>query len=112
MPAVLIYRKHTQRVEEVLLPGMPLGSVTSYPYKQVETVVATGDVVVALSDGFPERFNPLGDILGFERAAKLLFEIADGSATEIVARYVAGGDECACGRVQDDDVTFVVLKVK
>jgi serine phosphatase RsbU (regulator of sigma subunit) len=112
MPAVLIYRKQAQRVEEVSLPGMPLGSVTSYPYKQVETMVATGDVVVALSDGFPERFNTRGEILGFERAANVLLEIAAGSASEIVARYVADGEEWASGHVQDDDVTFVVLKVK
>lgn len=112
MPAVLIYRKQRHHVEEIFLPGMPLGSVASYPYKQVEVAVDVGDVIVALSDGFPERFNPRGEILGFERAAEILREIADGSAHEIVARYVEIGDEWSNGQAQDDDVTFVVMKVK
>lgn len=112
MPAVLIYRKQHQLVEEVFLPGMPLGSVASYPYKQVEVTVDVGDVIVALSDGFPERFNSQGEILGFERAAETLREIADGSAQEIAARYVEIGDEWSNGHAQDDDVTFVVMKVK
>jgi serine phosphatase RsbU (regulator of sigma subunit) len=68
--------------------------------------------VVVLSDGFPERFNAAGEILGYARAAAVLREIADCSAKEIIARYVAVGDEWANGRAQDDDVTFVVLKIK
>lgn len=112
MPSVLIYRKHTKHVEEVSLPGMPLGSVANYPYKQIEVALTPGDVVVALSDGFPERFNTAGEILGFARAANVLLEIADGSASEIVARYVTDGDTWANGLAQNDDVTFVVLKVK
>lgn len=112
MPAMLIYRRDSHCVEEVFLPAMPLGSLSSYPYRQVELEVATGDVVVILSDGFPERFNMAGEILGYARAAAVLREIADYSAKEIIARYVAVGDEWANGRAQDDDVTFVVLKIK
>jgi serine phosphatase RsbU (regulator of sigma subunit) len=112
MPAMLLYRGHSSQVEEISLPAMPLGSVSSYPYRQVELEISSGDVVVVLSDGFPERFNPQGDILGYERAVEVLRVCANSSASEIVARYVAVGDEWANGRAQDDDVTFVVVKVK
>ena len=68
MPAALLYRAAEGRVEELLFKSMPLGSITNYVYKQQETTIAAGDVLVLLSDGLPERLNPQGEMLGDEAA--------------------------------------------
>jgi hypothetical protein len=57
MPPLLIHRSATQKVEEIVIKGMPLGSVSAFPYQKQELILSPGDTVVLMSDGFPERFN-------------------------------------------------------
>jgi serine phosphatase RsbU (regulator of sigma subunit) len=112
MPPVLIYRAQRQEIEEVALRGMPWGSVTNYPYKQIELELAAGDVVLLMSDGFPELFNEQGEMLDYARARTALAEAASGAPHEIIQHLVKTSEAWAGNRPQDDDVTFVVLKVK
>ncbi|MCI0695784.1 SpoIIE family protein phosphatase [candidate division KSB1 bacterium] len=112
MPPVLIHRAATQQVEEIDLKGMPLGCVPEFPYEQQELEIAPGDVIILMSDGFAERFNFRGEILGYEQAKKVLAAAAPRSADEIIQRFVQAGEAWADGSLQNDDTTFVVVKVK
>ncbi len=112
MPPLLIYRRATRTVEEIAIRALPLGSISNLHYRTVELTVASGDLIVLMSDGFPEMFDSENQILGYERAAQILPEIADFSAQEIINNFVAAGEKWANGRPADDDVTFVVLKIK
>jgi serine phosphatase RsbU (regulator of sigma subunit) len=112
MPSVLIYRALSGEVEEVVMRALPLGGMTKYQYQQQELTLAVDDVVVLMSDGLPERFNPRDEMLDYERIFKALPAIAQQSAEEVIARLTALGDEWSEDRPQDDDVTFVVVKVK
>jgi serine phosphatase RsbU (regulator of sigma subunit) len=110
MPPLLIYRAASGAVEEVLIKGMPLGSVASYPYQQRELDLAEGDTVVLMSDGLPERFNERGEIFDYAQARRALEEVAQRSPQEIIDHFVRAGEAWAEGRPLDDDMTFVVLK--
>lgn len=110
MPSILIYRAANRSVEEIAIRGVPLGSIMNYPYRQEETTISPGDVVVLMSDGLPERFNEEGEILGYTRSGEILKEVAEQSPEEIIDHFVRAGETWADGRPQDDDVTFVVLK--
>lgn len=59
MPPILIYRNDTGAVEEMLLKGMPLGGPYAFDYPQSETVLHPGDVILFMSDGYPELFNEM-----------------------------------------------------
>ena len=111
MPSVLIYRAATKTVEEISLRAMPLGSITKTKYQEREIALASGDCVVLMSDGFPEMFNPSDEMLGFDKAAEVLPQIADFSSQEIINELVKVSENWANGRPADDDVTFVVLKI-
>jgi serine phosphatase RsbU (regulator of sigma subunit) len=111
MPPLLVYRALTGEVKEVALKAVPLGGITKFVYQQVEMKLMPGDCVVALSDGFPEMFNESGEIFGYDKAAAVLKGIAHATPQEIVNRFVETGEKWAGARAQDDDVTFVVLKV-
>ncbi len=65
-----------------------------------------------MSDGFPERFNVQKEELGEERAKTLFAEAAGGSPEQIIAHLQKEEKAWANGRLQDDDVTFVVMKMK
>jgi serine phosphatase RsbU (regulator of sigma subunit) len=112
MPSTLVYRAESKIVEELSIRAMPLGSVTKFPYQQQEISLSSGDCVVILSDGFPEMFNAENEMLGFAEAADVLPDIAANSSQEIISRFVKIGETWAGTRPQDDDVTFVVIKIK
>ena len=112
MPPVLIYRAARGEVEEIAIRAVPLGGVAGYPYRQQELPVAAGDIVVLMSDGLPERFNAENEMLDYAATKRALAEAADRSPQQIIEHFVRVGEAWANGRAQDDDMTFVVLKVK
>ena len=112
MPPALLYRRATNEVEEILMKTKPLGSMKNYPYREQSIVLQSGDVLMLMSDGFPERFNAASEILGFDKGAGILHSAHSLTATQIVAAFIQAEDQWAQGFAQNDDVTFVVLKVK
>src|SRR5215510_2065357 len=112
MPSALIYRAARRVVDEISLRGVPLGSLTTYSYRECSLSLAPGDVVVLMSDGYPERFNGKNEMLGYGSAKSVLLEIAILPPQEIIEVFVKIADKWADGRPQNDDMTFVVMKVK
>ncbi len=112
MPSALIYRHASQRVEEVSIRAMPLGSVSNFAYQQQEFALSTNDCVMVMSDGFPEMFNEAGKMQDFAQAKIELEKTAQNSPQEIIDHFVKTGEAWAGTRPPDDDVTFVVLKFK
>jgi len=112
MPPVLILRPGLRVVEEIDLKGMPLGSVPDFPYEQRHVELSPGDVMLLMSDGFTERFNAQGETLGYELAKKILLEVAQQTPQNILESFVQAGDDWAEGIPQNDDTTFVVVKMK
>ena len=112
IPPALLYRSASKEIVEIEIGGVPLGYSTSFQYEQREYDLNAGDTLVLMSDGLPERLNPDDEELGYPKTQELFAEVAEKSPDEICQHLARGGDEWARGRPQDDDVTFVVLKVK
>jgi len=111
MPFPLIYRSSTGRVEEVVLKGMPLGGFANFPYKDKKFHLSAGDTVLFMSDGFEDMLNPQDEMLGEEQVKMLFEETAANSPEEIIEHLKKAGEAWANGRDQEDDVTFVVIKI-
>ena len=112
IPPVLIYRSDCKKSEEILLRGMPLGAAKAFPYKLKEISLSPGDTLLLYSDGFPELFNSEKEMFGYERARATFEEIAPRSAEAIVEHLKNATSDWTGGEPPDDDVTFVVLKLK
>jgi phosphoserine phosphatase RsbU/P len=112
MPPILIYRAATQTVEELPLRGPPLGALSNYAYHQAEITLAPNDVVLLMSDGLPERFNPASELFEYERTKEELSAHACAAPRAIVDGLLRASDDWAKGRPLDDDLTLVVLKRK
>jgi serine phosphatase RsbU (regulator of sigma subunit)/tetratricopeptide (TPR) repeat protein len=112
MPPAYIYRAETKTVASVALKGLPLGSVSDYEYPKTSVKLNSGDVVTIVSDGFPELFNSKKESIGFDKIPGLLKVIGDKSPEEIIASFKNSAEEWLNGSRQDDDMTFVVFKVK
>lgn len=112
MPPLLIYRAAARSVEEITLKALPLGCVPELPAQKRITTLAPGDTVLMMSDGFPERFNEQGEIFDYQRAKEAFEKIGRLSPEKIIAALAQAGESWAGGQPQNDDETFVVLKVK
>lgn len=111
MPPVWV-RRAGGAVESLELPGSPLGSMARFPYRQVDVPLASGDLIVFMSDGLPELMSEAGEMVGYERLSALLRRSAAATAQELVAELAAFAAAWKGSRSQDDDMTFVVVRMK
>lgn len=112
VPPVYIYRHNNNEVEEIDNKGMPLGAMNNFPYKETKTELNSGDVIFLLSDGFPELKNRENEAFGYQRVIKTFKEIGEKSAEAMIEQLKNTVKEWSGENIPDDDVTFVVIKVK
>jgi serine phosphatase RsbU (regulator of sigma subunit)/ligand-binding sensor domain-containing protein len=112
MPPVFIYKQQSQSIEEHVMKGMPLGTFNNFPYSLIESELSVGDTILLMSDGFPELFNENKEMYGYKRARNYFEEIAGESPEEIISKLKNAGSDWVKDADPDDDVTFVVIKVK
>jgi len=112
MPPALIYRKKTKSVEEIFIKAMPLGTMSNFPYSVKETFLEKGDTVLLMSDGFPELQNSNSEMYGYDRGMEKFEEAAEATPEDIIYYLKNDAAKWAGDKDPDDDVTFVVIKLK
>lgn len=111
IPGLLIYHRADERIEEVEIPGMPLGYTTQFAYEEREVQLHSGDVVLLMSDGLIEQRNSDGEMLGFTRTREFFREVVDEPPAIICQHMAQRGARWAENRPQEDDITFVAFRV-
>ncbi|CAN5774458.1 hypothetical protein BH11PLA1_BH11PLA1_04960 [soil metagenome] len=101
----------TASIEEFGGDGLPLAIEVAEDYgPSRKLAMATGDLLVLLTDGITEWQNAAGEQFGTERLAKTIHAAAGQPAAEIIERLRQAVREHAAGTPQIDDVTVVVIK--
>jgi serine phosphatase RsbU (regulator of sigma subunit) len=111
MPPMMIYKKSQNRVDEHTLKGMPLGAFEGFEYSEMELELESGDVILLMSDGLIELFNEKMEMFGEKRIEELLKINHDKSSDEIVQIFYNEADKWSGDKPQDDDMTFIVIKI-
>ena len=112
MPPAFLFRSSNQKVEEILIEGLPLGISDRAQYRTEERRLHPGDTLLLMSDGLPERLNEDGDLFDYERLQKSFKSTVNKSPEEICSYLLNKGEEWAGESLQDDDITLVVIRVK
>ncbi|MBU2491577.1 MAG: SpoIIE family protein phosphatase [Bacteroidetes bacterium] len=112
MPPMFLFKRESRIVEEHLLKGMPLGTMNNFPYEIREMELAKGDTILLMSDGFPELTNEDNELYGYKRVRNKFEETADKEPEEIITCLKDEGSRWVKDNDPDDDVTFVVIKIK
>ena len=107
-----IYRNNSKVVEEINLEGMPLGAIKEFEYQLYETEVESGDCILLLSDGYPELSNDRNEQIGYSNVKTQFASVSNRSPEEIIDYFKDWGSAWVNGKDPDDDITFVVIKVK
>ncbi len=112
MPPIYYHNKETDRVEEIIIQGMPLGAMRNALYNIIEKEIKSGDTILLLTDGLPEQMNNKEELFDYSRVKGHFEKIVEDSPDTIIEKLVEAGDNWMNGRNQDDDITFVVIRVK
>ncbi|MEJ2289591.1 MAG: PP2C family protein-serine/threonine phosphatase, partial [Deinococcales bacterium] len=112
MPPVLVLHRSSRAVDEVLLPGVPLGTLPAATYQQRDVELENGDVVVVMTDGLVEALDGQGRMFGYERTAAELAKLAGRPAAEVVGAMLDAVNGHLGGATPPDDVTLVALVVR
>ncbi len=112
MPPLFIYRSNTQSIDEIAINNLPLGAMKGSNYDIKELKVDRGDTLLLMSDGFAELKNGYKEIYGYKRARNGFEESARKEPEEIISYLIEQGKNWTNNNEPEDDVTFVVIKVK
>ena len=112
MPPVYHYVAATNKVEEILIKGLPLGGLKEEHFDNITRSFNTGDIIIQLSDGLPEAPNLTGEMYDYERLRLLIESNGHKTAQGMIDALMASVDEWLQGQHNPDDITLVVIKKK
>jgi len=112
MPPVFLFSKKNKKVNEITEHGMPIGAMKLSSYNVTERTLEKGDVLLLLTDGMPELHNDKNEMYGYERIHTGFEKNAEKTPEEIVSYLKSEGAGWVNNSDPDDDVTFVVIKLK
>ena len=110
MPPVYHYHGDTGKLDEVLLKGLPLGSIKDETFSLEEFDFNQGDSLVFISDGLPEAANHTGEMLGYEAVYNCIKANGNQSAEEQKQSLLDLGSAWLGDLQNQDDITIVVVK--
>jgi sigma-B regulation protein RsbU (phosphoserine phosphatase) len=97
-------------VEEIDLPGWPLGQGPPRKYSDLRFEIPPGSSLVFCSDGLFEAADARENLYGYEHPRELLRAFGDRPATEILEALFTDWRRHLGGQEHQDDTTVVVVK--
>jgi phosphoserine phosphatase RsbU/P len=98
-------------VEQIVLPGVPLGSFSGSTYDELTFDLAVGDLFVFCTDGVFEANDALGREFGAERLLDVVRAHCQKPAREVVDAIFTAVQGFRGDTPPNDDMTAVALKV-
>ncbi len=111
MPSLYIYRRVTNKIQEVEIAAMPIGAMRGSEFREEEIEIESGDTILMLSDGLPELTNENNVMYGYERLKTQFNEVANKNSGEIISHFKTEIQNWINGKDPEDDITFVVIKI-
>jgi sigma-B regulation protein RsbU (phosphoserine phosphatase) len=103
-------RASGETVEEIDLPGFPLGSFPGVTYDEKTVPLERDDLYVFCSDGVNEAMNNRAEEFGTERLHDVIRRNRHLTPKAIVDAIVLSVNDHRAGTPPNDDTTVVVLK--
>jgi sigma-B regulation protein RsbU (phosphoserine phosphatase) len=107
-PVILASGKRPAYLLEADSP--PIGVLPVFEFENRQIPLASGDILLVATDGFPEAAAPNGELFGYERMLRLVDDMKEQSAEEIADALVSAVDSFADGTEQSDDQALVIVK--
>jgi serine phosphatase RsbU (regulator of sigma subunit) len=112
MPSLLYFRNKSKKAGEFVSNNLPLGGMKGIKYSLKEIKYEKGDTLLLMSDGLAELKNENDEQFGYTRVKVEFMSVAQKSPNEIVEHLKSSATQWIKGIEPEDDITFVVIKVK
>jgi hypothetical protein len=112
MPPVYHYHTETGDVDEILIVGLPLGSIKGETFSLVDFEFKQGDSLVFISDGLPEAANHTEHMLGYQAVQDCVKANGHQNANDQKQALLDLGSAWLGDLRNQDDITIVVVKKK
>ncbi|MHC4939304.1 MAG: SpoIIE family protein phosphatase [Planctomycetota bacterium] len=110
--APILYDPSTDKFPALGRGGLPLGLMAGVAYQErVVEKLKPGTILLPCTDGVWETRNENGEEWGLDRFHQLIRDSANESAAEISSRIRTAVEGWRGNSAQDDDITFVVVKL-
>ena len=110
MPPVYHYHGDSGGVDEILIEGLPLGSIMDETFTLKEFVFKKGDSLVFISDGLPEAYNNKNEMLGYKAVMECVKQNGKLSSAKQKQALLDLGASWLGELQNQDDITIVVVK--
>ncbi len=110
-PEPILYRTGRAEFLTSADPRLPLGQMSRVVYNHKDEQLMQGDVVIFVSDAFPESVNPNGEQYGYERMFEVMKHKSDWNAEELGNALLQNLKEFISTAPQYDDTTIVIFKL-
>jgi hypothetical protein len=112
MPSLIYFRNKSQKAGEFVSHNFPLGGMKGTIYSLKEIKYERGDTLLLMSDGFAELKNENNEQYGYPRIIEEFKSVVQKTSNEILEHLKNSAAEWAKGTDPDDDITFVVIKIR
>jgi sigma-B regulation protein RsbU (phosphoserine phosphatase) len=107
----ILYDPNTDKFEDLLGPGVPLGVDINWHYQQnLKTNLNAGQILLIGTDGIWEARNNKGDMFGKKSFCKVIQESSHLDAKGILNAVTTSLSDFQSEAKKEDDVTLVVVK--
>ena len=110
MPPIYHYHGETGEVDEILLGGLPLGSIKDENFGLLELPFNKGDSLIFISDGLPEATNKKNEMLGYDAVLNCVKTNGKKDAESQKKALLNLGTSWLGELRNQDDITIVVVK--
>ncbi len=108
----LVYDPETDSFDNLSGGGsLPLGIIEEAGYTQKKRDIASGQIIILLTDGIREARNRYDEMFGKEALENIIRQNASASSTKILQTVFTALDLFRQGVKPEDDMTLMVIKV-
>lgn len=108
----LVFHSTTGQYELLKVKGAYIGGIENRKYQLAGVQLIAGDVVLLYSDGLTEATNSSGEQFGLNNVVDVVSKNSLFDAQQIVDRLTIHISQYIGNYLQEDDITFVCLKVR
>jgi len=108
----LVFKKDTENITELENENFHLGKIVNIEFKEKETLLNSGDILVFYTDGIINTLNEKEEYFGIEKLKTLIKENYTLPSENIVWKIKQEISFFSKDKPQFDDMTLIVLKVK
>ncbi|HSL19138.1 MAG TPA: SpoIIE family protein phosphatase [Methylomirabilota bacterium] len=106
----VLIRRADGRVDEIGSSGLPLGIMEDACYREEESRLEPGDLLLLYTDGLTEAESPDEEEFGVERVAAVVAGLEAPSAEAACTELLAAVASHVAGRPLHDDATLLVVE--